>query len=294
MTDSERQHVNDLLARALWRIYNRPERPTPWEGGGNLPWDEPDFSRRMLREHLDESHSAASRTSEQRALVIDWLWRKLRLAPGVRLLDVTCGPGLYAVPLAGRGLVVTGVDFAPAAIAHARQLADLAGVEHCYFHEADVREFDFGAAGFDAALFLYGQLAVFPRRQAQELLVRVAKALRPGGRLCVELLDQEKVDKSESNWWFSDDTGLWGDDPFFSFGERFWMEEEALSCERFYTLRLETGELEEVLLCDQTYSVREMTEMMLRAGFTTVDVYPHWDDVPQYDADEWNVYVAFK
>lgn len=283
------------LSRALWRIYNRPERPEPWERGGNLPWDDPAFSERMLREHLDDSHGAASRAAGERTLLVAWLWERLALEPGADVLDVTCGPGLYAVALAGPGAQVTGIDFGPAAVAHARDLAQAQRVAgRCRFIEADVREVDFGRERYDAALFLYGQLAVFPREEAQRLLGAVARALRPGGRLCVELLDQERVDREESTWWFAGESGLWGDAPYFSLGERFWYEEEQLSCERYYTLHLETGELDEILLCDQTYAAGEMEAMMRRAGFRDVAVYEAWDGLALYDAEEWVAYVAQK
>jgi hypothetical protein len=63
------------LSEALWRIYRRGVRPSPWQRhGGNLPWDDPAFSARMLREHLDETHGAASRQTAERELQIDWLW----------------------------------------------------------------------------------------------------------------------------------------------------------------------------------------------------------------------------
>lgn len=281
------------LAQALWKIYRRPERPEPWRGGGNLPWDDPAFSERMLREHLDQSHGAASRVAGERARQIAWLWSQLELAPGMNLLDVTCGPGLYAVAFAQRGVEVAGVDFGPAAIDYARSLAEKEGVAGlCHFFQEDVRAFDFGRDRFDAALFIYGQLAVFPRAEAQRLLASVATALRPGGRLVVELLEQERVDKSDSRWWFTDDTGLWGDAPFLNLGERFWYEEDQLSCERFYTIHLETGELDEILLCDQTYAVAEMEKMMRTAGFGNVEVYPAWAGLDLYDAREWNVYIA--
>ena len=286
---------NDNVARALWRIYNRPQRPVPWDRDGNLPWNDPAFSKRMLREHLDDSHGAASRPTGERQRLIDWLWEKLDLRPDAHLLDVTCGPGLYAVELARRGAHVMGVDFGPAAVAHARDLAKAEGVaERCNFVEADVREVDFGRERFDAALFLYGQLAVFPREQAQDLLTRIAFALRPGGRLCVELLNQKRVDTEESTWWYTDETGLWGDAPYFSLGERFWYEEEKLSCERYYTLNLDTGELDEIILCDQTYAVAEMAEMMRRAGVEIVEVFPAWDGLDISDAEEWVTYLARK
>ena len=285
----------DKLAAALWQIYQRPERPEPWEKDGNLPWNDPDFSRRMLREHLDESHGAASRVTAEREQLLAWLWTKLGLNAGARVLDLTCGPGLYAVALAQRGAQVTGVDFGPASIAHARELAASAGVsERCQFVEADVRAYEPEAAAFDAALFIYGQLAVFPREVARQLLGKAATALKPGGSLLVELLEQERVDKKNSTWWFTDETGLWGDAPFISLGERFWYEDEKLSCERFYTLHLESGRLDEIILCDQTYSVEEMVQMMRDAGFATVEVYPAWDGLALYDGLEWNAYVARK
>lgn len=285
--------TNHKLTRALWRIYQRPERPLPWASGGNLPWDDPDFSRRMLREHLDESHGAATRQTPERARQLDWLWAHLGLQPGQRLLDVTCGPGLYAVPLAQRGCRVTGIDFAPASLAHARQLAaETAVADRCTFIQQDVRQMDQAGQNFDAALLLYGQLAVFTRDEARALLAQVAAALRPGARLCVELLNQERVDKKNSRWWYTDDAGLWGDAPYLHLGERLWYADEALSLERFFILHLETGDMDEVLLCDQTYAADEMVNLMRAAGFAQVDVYPAWDGLPLYDAAEWIVYVA--
>jgi ubiquinone/menaquinone biosynthesis C-methylase UbiE len=281
------------IAQALWRIYNRPQRPIPWVDGGNLPWNQEAFSQRMLQEHLDESHGAASRISAERELQLSWLRQKLDLQPGMRILDMTCGPGFYAVDLAKQGCSVVGVDFSPAAIAYARQLAEAEGVaDRCTFVEQDVLQMDYDGQGFDAALFIYGQLAVFPRHQAQILLQKIACALRPGGRLCVELLNQERIDKCSSNWWFTDNTGLWGSAPFLHLGERFWLPDQQTSMERFQIIHLETGQMDEITLCDQSYAVETMCEMMKTAGFPTVNVHPAWDNLPLYDRDEWIVYVA--
>ncbi len=285
--------VPQSLAQALWKIYHRPERPQPWAAGGNLPWDAPDFSERMLREHLDQSHGAASRPDAERMSQLEWLWPALGLFAGARLFDVTCGPGLYAVELARRGCHVLGVDFAPASIGYARDLAKAAGVAgRCDFRQADVRAVDYDGHNFDAAILLYGQLAVFEKGEAQSLLTNIARALKPGGRLGVELLNQERVDKTDGTWWFTDETGLWGDAPFLHLGERFWLAEQALSVERYQILHLETGRLTEIQLCDQTYAVAEMTAMMRRAGFSAVTAWPGWAGVPLYDAAEWVVYIA--
>lgn len=289
------QAIHEQLSNALWRIYRRPHHPQPWQQGGNLPWHDPAFSERMLREHLDQAHGAASRIHEERHLQLAWMWEKLGLQPGMHVCDLTCGPGLYAVELAKRGCKVTGIDFGPAAVAYARDLAHQEGIaDHCTFIEQDVREVKLPPASFDAVLFIYGQLAVFKKSESAQLLTKVAAALKPGGQLIVELLNQERVDKTSSNWWFTDNTGLWGDGPFLHLGERFWDEEAQLSYERFYILHLETGQYNEVHLCDQTYAIPTMQALMQQAGFGQVDVYPRWDGLPLYDTDEWVVYVAHK
>jgi SAM-dependent methyltransferase len=289
------------LYNALWHIYHRPQPPPPPHGAANFPWDDPDFSERMLRQHLDQSHGAASRPRTEIIRLVDWLWDRLSLHEGSRVLDVTCGPGLYAVELARRGCTVHGLDFSPAAIRYAQALAADAGVtERCSFDLCDVLTMDPPAARFDAALFLYGELATFTPDEAADLLQCCASALQPpskqgaGGRLVVELLDFEHVDKQDSTWWFADDSGLWGDWPFFHLGERHWYAEQNLSLEQFHIINLETGELHEYTLSDQAYPTDNVVSMMHEAGFNHVEVYPAWGGVDLYDAKEWVVYLAEK
>lgn len=289
--------TNRRLARALRTIYQRDPIPEPWSKGGNLPWNNPAFSQRMLAEHLDQSHGAASRVEHERTLQIDWLWAKLELQAGMHLCDITCGPGLYAVELAKRGCIVTGIDFSPAAIAYARTLAKREGVaERCEFIEEDVRASDWEkqSGKFDAALFLYGQLGVFRKEEAQTLLGQIAGALKPGGKLAIELLNQERIDKKASTWWYSDDKGLWGNRPFLHLGERFWDAEQLIATERFYVVNLEQGAFDEIVLSDQSYALETMSNMLHQAEFGEVHTYLNWDGVTLYDAQEWVVYVGVK
>ncbi|MEM9774565.1 MAG: class I SAM-dependent methyltransferase [Chloroflexota bacterium] len=283
------------FSEVLWRIYNRPDRPLPFAYGGNLPWDNPEFSARMLREHLTQEHGAASRKSEEILLQTDWLWRNIGLTVGNHLLDVTCGPGLYAAEFAQRGLRVTGTDFGPAAVAYARQLAIDKGVDsQVEVVETDVRTWHYPAGVYDHAIMLYGQLAVMTKDEAQTVLEGICNSLKPDGCLVIELLNQERVDKKDSTWWYTDEKRLWGDAPFMLLGERKWYAEDQISLERYYTIHLETGELEEVVLCDQTYSSSEMDKMLTKAGFSHVKIFEKWDNLPLYDADEWTVYIAKK
>lgn len=288
--------MSDSLSDRLWHIYRRPWPPKAWQTGqGNLPWHDPDFADRMLRQHLDDSHGAASRQTTERAWQIDWFWQKMGLQAGHHLLDVTCGPGLYAVEFAKRGCQVTGIDISPTAVAYAAELAQAYQVsQRCAFVQQDMRQMQLPAATYDGAILLYGQLAVMPKDEAQAVLQQIAAALKPGAKLCLELLNQDRVDKTDSSWWFTDDSGLWGGAPFLHLGERFWLADEQISVERYHILHLKTGQMDQIELCDQTYAVAEVEAMLTEAGFATTAVYPAWENGPLYDAAEWNVYLASK
>ena len=57
---------------------------------------------------------------------------------GKRALDIGCGSGRYSIELARRGAEVVGLDFAPAMVELARELAEEAGVaERCHFEQCD-------------------------------------------------------------------------------------------------------------------------------------------------------------
>lgn len=281
------------LADILWKIYHRSEKPRPTPQQIDQLWVGPTLTERILSEHLDDTHGAASRVGPEQMTQVDWLWHRLGLFEGAHLLDVTCGPGLYATKLAKKGCRVTGIDFSPTAIAYAEDLARSEGVaQRCQFIEQDIRQLAFPEANFDAAILLYGQFEALAKSEAQELLTRLAAALKPGGKLCLELLNQAQVDKINSSWWYTDDQGVWSDQPFLHLGERFWYADEELAIERYYIIHLETGQMDEVYTCNQTYSPESITAMLTATGFATVQTFPAWDDLPLYDAEEWMVYIG--
>ncbi len=277
------------LTAALRAIYDRPQPPVPWRDGGNLPWDEPSFSERMLREHLDQSHGAASRRLPEIRAMVQIMSGWLGLREGSRLLDVTCGPGLYAAEFAKRGVAVTGIDFGPASVRYAREHCANLPVE---IHQGDVRAMDFAGANFDAAIYLYGQFTVLKPEESLDVLRRIRSSLRPGAPLLLEILDDACIDKKNNTWWYTDQGGLWGDFPYLHLGERTWDAERRAIIERFYILNLDTGHLDSYGLSDQAYTADMLREMLTEAGFSNMATHPAWDNLALNDAPEWCVYIA--
>ena len=138
-------------------LQSRPPVPKPWDGNkANLPWGDPEFSRRMLKEHLDSSHDLASRRPLVMNAQVGWVISSLFEPRGVKnVLDLTCGPGLWSNALARRGYIVRGIDISPAAIDYARKVARDEKLTATFF-QADVRDAVYGS-GYDAALFVYAR-----------------------------------------------------------------------------------------------------------------------------------------
>lgn len=117
--------------------------------------------------------------------------RVLRLRRGQSALDVPCGAGRVAIHLARRGIRMTGVDATQAYIDRARRRfaqERLAGT----FHVRDMRRIDFDAK-FDAAFNWQGSFGFFGDAQDLDFLQRLARAIRPGGRVLVDQRSREHM-----------------------------------------------------------------------------------------------------
>ncbi len=118
----------------------------------------------------------------------NFLVEKLELETSERVLDLACGHGRVALPLAERGLDVTGVDLSLRSIELARAAADSQGL-NVAFVRSDMREIDFDA-DFDAAYSLYTSFGYFEEEsENQRVLDAVWRALRPGGRFLIDVLN---------------------------------------------------------------------------------------------------------
>ena len=262
------------MMKTLLDIVHRRPRPVPWSEGDNIPWHDPGFSERMLAEHLSQEHDLASRRSAALDEHVDWIFSTVLEGRPGRVLDLGCGPGLYLHRLAARGCECVGIDFSPASIRHARETAAAADLP-CRFVGADLREADLGA-GFDVAMMIYGQLNVFPRRQASAILAKASAALAPGGRLLLELQGAEQIRKEgeSGSSWYTAESGLFSDRPHIVLQENSWDSDAGASTIRFMVIDAATGAVTGCALSNEAYSEDELVEALHSAGFKAVDSYP--------------------
>jgi ubiquinone/menaquinone biosynthesis C-methylase UbiE len=111
----------------------------------------------------------------------DTLAKSLGVTPQMRVLDLGCGDGTTAVPIAQLGADVTGIDIARNLVAAGNKRAAALGLTRLKFHEGDATNLQ-GVAdhSFDLTLSIFGAMfAPKPFDVAKEM-VRVTK---PGGRI---------------------------------------------------------------------------------------------------------------
>ncbi|MBO0951672.1 class I SAM-dependent methyltransferase [Fibrella forsythiae] len=131
----------------------------------------------------------AAQTDEQTQLELERIVESLEFGPDDRVLDVFCGYGRHALPLAKMGADVVGVDISDESItelktAVGRKKIALTAVA------GDFMTIDPALLGepgsFQAAYCLGNSLCFFPRHQMVLFLQRIADLLEPGGRFLAQ------------------------------------------------------------------------------------------------------------
>jgi SAM-dependent methyltransferase len=132
--------------------------------------------------------------------------------PGGRALEFAIGTGRVAVPLAGRGVAVHGIDMSAAMVARLRAKNPLIGVSMGDFSAVRAE-----APDFDLVYLVFNTVMNLTTQDAQVECFRNAAAhLRPGGRFLVEVMVPElrKLPAGQTVVPFTVTPSRWGFDSY--------------------------------------------------------------------------------
>jgi SAM-dependent methyltransferase len=219
-------------------------------------WWETLFSDEYLR-------TVVRPTPQQIARQVDFMQGSLGVTKGTAVLDVGCGLGQHALEFARRGCLVVALDLALPMITRAAEDAQQEGLRINFLHK-DIRDIGFEGT-FDAVVCVGTTFGFFDDEQNREVLGRLANALKPGGRLLLEVVNRDHVLSSQPNLvWFEGDGCVVMEESDFNYYssrlsvKRTMMREDGRQTESEYSIRL--------------YALHELGQMMSQVGFRVKEV----------------------
>ncbi len=192
----------------------------------------------------------------------DFLVQALAPQPGARIADVPCGNGRLTLELAARGFAVTGVDLTVTFLDDARRAAREKNLP-ARFEQHDMRELPWREE-FDHAFCFGNSFAYFDHAGNLAFLRAIHQILKPGGtfaletRFCAEALFPQPLGR---RWYPLEDLLFLHDAQYYPATGQLVSQ---------YTLLL-NGQTEKKQAVYQTYTYRELVQMLREAGFVQVE-----------------------
>jgi SAM-dependent methyltransferase len=112
------------------------------------------------------------------------------LKPGMEILELGCAGGAQLKLFARKGYRVTGVDFVPALIEHARKVFNGKGLSGELI-AGDMRNIGYHER-FDLVTMFSGTFGYFDDAGNYDMLEKIRRALKPGGMAFIDYLPLEK------------------------------------------------------------------------------------------------------
>ena len=174
-------------------------------------WDDEHISKGMLEAHLHPELDAASRNHAFLDRSAAWIGSIAPPTQYPNLLDLGCGPGLYAERFAKIGYNVTGLDFSKRSLAYAKEQTKSNGSNITY-HYQNYLTMDYSEE-FDLITLLYCDYAPFSAKDREILLKKVYRALRPSGRFIFDVFTPKMRKEEYHSWQYFEQAGFFHSHP---------------------------------------------------------------------------------
>jgi SAM-dependent methyltransferase len=223
---------------------------------GARKWWEEMFSEEFLR-------AIPILSPRQLEREVNFIEEALGVAPSGQILDLACGAGQHAVELAARGYDLVGFDLSQSQLDWASGLA-LERNQRLQFTNGDMRELSYQES-FDAIYSWNTSFGFFEEDKNFDVAQRIFKALRPGGRFLLDVINRDfVVEQQPGQTWFEGDGCVCIDDVTLDFIT------SRMRVKR--TLMLTNGKNRECTYSLRIYGLHELGKLLHDVGFKILKV----------------------
>lgn len=204
----------------LHQICTLLEKPPLYQKMDREFWNDPYISKQMLDAHLNPDFEGASRKLDFIEKSVNWISRTVSPLRYTELLDIGCGPGIYAERFCKAGYQVTGIDFSERSIGFARESARQQGMEISYRYE-NYLSMNLDKC-FDFCTMIYCDYGALSANDRQILMHKVYKHLKPKGKFLLDVFSMEEYRAfQEGRTWEIREGGFWRAEKYAEFCGRY-------------------------------------------------------------------------
>ena len=273
------------MNQIISQLIDLQKKPEPFTPGEPLFWNDPHISRQMLKVHLDPNTDAASRKPETIDRSVNWMIETLGIKTGASLLDLGCGPGLYASRFARAGFHITGVDYSFNSIEYAGQFAKENNLNITYRYQNYLELDDENL--YDAVFLIYGDFCPLSPEQRSTLLKNIHRALKPNGYFVLDVTTRAcRRRYGNKNGWYASETGFWKPGPHLVLEEGFDYPEQSIWLDQYTTIETD-GKVSVYRNWFQDYTPDTITEELQQSGFEVKDLWNDLMGTPLTSDTEW-------
>ncbi len=254
----------------LKRLKECLELPEIYTPSANSFWTDAYISQKLLEIHLDPDIELASRKLDFIEKSVRWIGETIPPALYPKLLDVGCGPGLYAERFAGIGYEVTGVDFSKRSIEYARQRAKEQGLSITYLQQ-NYLELALEEV-YDFATMIYCDYGALSDKNRRLLMHNVYDRLKPGGRFLLDVCSVKfyHAFKDNTSWEIQEQDGFWSPEKYFCFNaNRKYHDDTILEQAVVITER----EIRIYYIWNHCFSKKNLMDEAVQTGFKPIRLY---------------------
>lgn len=223
---------------------------------GARKWWEEMFSEEFLR-------AIPILSPKQLDREVNFIEEALAADRGARVLDLACGAGQHAVELAARGYDLVGYDLSQSQLDWAGGLAQERN-QRLQFTYGDMRDLSYQES-FDAIYSWNTSFGFFEEEKNVDVVQRVFRALRPGGRFLLDVINRDfVVAQQPGQTWFEGDGCVCIDDVSIDFIT------SRMKVKR--TLMLTNGKNRECNYSVRIYGLHELGKILHDVGFKVLNV----------------------
>jgi len=246
------------------------QKPALYEKSTGKFWDDEHISKGMLASHLDPYWDAATRKHAFVRESVQWIAKIAPAAKHRTLLDLGCGPGIYAELFHEAGYQVTGVDFSERSINYARNSAQIKNSPITY-HLRDYLELDFKEQ-FDIVTLINYDFGVLSTENRAKLLRKIRTALTAGGLLIFDVFTpQQYSGRKEYKSWEYAEEGFFSAEPHICLNTLYAYPEQNTFCNQHIVIT--EKDMKCLNIWEHTFTKDELVQDLIDAGFIVNHFY---------------------